>query len=74
METRQLLEQRQQLEAEHAAASATLKAFPRLGSGLTPDSVRNSADYRTAKATYDAAFQALRRFNQQYAARLRKLR
>lgn len=67
-----LLIERQQLESAHSLASAALKAFPKLANGLVPDEVRAGVDYRTAKATYDAAFQSLRRFNQRYAKTLRK--
>jgi len=54
------------LEAEHKAAGAALRAIPGIGSGrmgLTPDHVKASPDYRAARAAYDRAFAALRRFN-----------
>lgn len=67
-----LLTQRERLERAHNAASIILRAFPRLSNGLTPDAVRDSPDYKTAKVEYNAAFQCLRGFNQQYAVILRR--
>jgi hypothetical protein len=57
------------LEAAVAAAAAALRAVPGVGSGplrLTPDPVRQTPAYQAARATYDAAFAALRRFNRGY--------
>lgn len=72
MNTDQLLVQRKQLEAAHNSASKALQQFPKLPSGLTPDVIRDTPEYRSAKAAYDAAFQSLRRFNQQHAKTLRR--
>jgi hypothetical protein len=43
--------------------SKVLKSFPRLSNGLTPDSVKASTEYKSAKANYQRAFSALRAFN-----------
>jgi len=56
------------IEARVKAAGEVLKTFPKTGPfNLTPETVRHSAEYRMAKAAYDAAFTALRAHN---AARL----
>lgn len=47
-------------------ASGVLKGFPKLSNGLTPDRIKFSAEYRAAKATYDAAFRRLRDFNARF--------
>ena len=50
-------------------ASAALGTVAGLGSGplgLTPDSVKQSPEYREAKANYDEAFARLRWFNGQH--------
>lgn len=52
-----------QLEATLDAASARLRAFPRLENGLTPDSVKALPEWRRAKADTDTAFKALQVFN-----------
>jgi len=69
---------KQHLDNECTAASEALNAVPGIGSGpmgLTPDAVRATPEYRTAKAAFDAAFAALRdfngKFNKQFAAELR---
>lgn len=54
------------LQTEYATVSAVLRAFPRGPLGLTPDAVKASAEWKAAKRSSDAAFTALRRFNQQY--------
>jgi len=54
------------LEANVTATAIALRAIPGAGSGsmgLTPDAVKASPEYRSAKAAYDAAFHALREFN-----------
>lgn len=58
------------LYAEMKAASKVLKAIPGVNSGpngLTPDSVKQSPEFRAAKAACDRAFQAVRSFNAKYA-------
>lgn len=54
------------LHTEYMTLSAALKAFPRGPLGLTPDAVKASSEYKAAKRSSDAAFSALRRFNQQH--------
>lgn len=44
-------------------ASAALKGFPRSAMGLVTDEAKGSPEYRKARAAYDRAFQALRKFN-----------
>lgn len=58
------------LYAEWRAAGKALKAIPGVNSGpngLTPDSVKQSPEFRAAKAACDQAFQAVRAFNAKYA-------
>lgn len=53
-------------EARNAAASKVLRAIPGIGSGqfgLTPDSVKSSAEYKAAKQETDAAFAQMQTFN-----------
>lgn len=54
---------RDALRIEVSAASAVLKGYPRMANGMTPDSVKFSPEYRSAKLRYDHAFDALRKFN-----------
>lgn len=54
---------RDALEAETKAAGLALKAFPKGPMGLTPDSVKATLEYKSAKNRYDKAFAALRAFN-----------
>jgi hypothetical protein len=51
------------LELAVQAASEALRNFPKGPMGLTPDSVKQSAEYKAAKARFSRAFQALREFN-----------
>jgi hypothetical protein len=51
------------LESVWAETSAALKPFPRLANGLTPDAVRLSPEYRSAKLANEKAFAELRAFN-----------
>jgi hypothetical protein len=60
------------LDAEHKAAGAALRAIPGVGSGstgLTPDHIKNSSEYKTARGRADRAFQAVRNFNSQFASK-----
>jgi hypothetical protein len=66
------------LMARHKEASAALRAVPGLGSGqlgLTPDAVKASPAYQTAREDYHACHGALRKFNawfcKEYKAELR---
>ena len=46
------------------AASAALQSYPKTGPfGMVPDHVRVTAQYRTAKSSFDRAFAKLRQFN-----------
>lgn len=59
--------QKARLEAEVSQLGATLNQFPKGGlMGMTPENIRTSPEYRSAKANYDRAFQKLRDFNQTY--------
>jgi hypothetical protein len=60
------------LEKEVSTTGAVLRSFPRLASGLTPDAVKFSPEYRAAKAASDRAFQALRKFNTVHPPRRRR--
>ena len=51
------------IQSEIDAAEMVLKTFPSLPNGLTPDDVRVTAEYRIAKARYQAAFARLRTAN-----------
>lgn len=55
--------QRDALDAEVNSATALLKTFPSGPTGLTPESVRLTPEYRTANARFQRAFAALRAFN-----------
>ena len=60
------------LDAEYESAATKLKSIPGVGSGqmgLTPDLVRATPEYRTAKQAVDRAFQAVRNFNGAHARR-----
>lgn len=41
---------------ESKAASAAMQTFPKLANGMTPDEVKFSPEFRTAKARFDSAF------------------
>jgi hypothetical protein len=60
------------LDARVSQASDALNTLPKLGNGLTPDAVKLSPEYRTAKQDFDAAFSALRAFNAKYTVAFRK--
>lgn len=62
---------RDRLEAECREAGQKLKAFPKLDNGLTPDGIKATPEWKTAKLTHDNAFCALRSFNQRFAKQLR---
>jgi hypothetical protein len=56
-------------------ASARLKAIPGIGSGrlgLTPDSVKASAEYRAARAAYEEAHATAARFNERFLAKFKR--
>lgn len=54
------------LNAIVKVAGDALKTFPKGPMGLTPDAVRATAEWQTAKATYDNAFARLRAFNARF--------
>lgn len=54
------------------AKDSALQAFPKGAMGLTPDSVKVSTLYRAAKAEYEIAFQAVRKFNAVFTKQYRK--
>jgi hypothetical protein len=62
------------LEQEVTEAEAALKSFPRGPMGLTPDSVRATSEWRTAKARFDKAFARLRAFNAFFVKKFEKER
>lgn len=65
---------RDQIEAAYRKACAELKAVQGVGTGnmgMTPDVVKASPEYRSAKYKADCAFLALRNFNRTYAKALR---
>jgi hypothetical protein len=60
------------IEAEVDAASEALRAFPRGPTGLTPDAVRATPEYRAAKSRYARAFARQRDFNETFTKRFAK--
>ena len=64
-----LIAAKKQLYADFDTASDALNKFPRGPTGLTPDHVKASHEYRTAKQNSDRAFQAVRSFNQQHTSK-----
>ena len=49
-----------------------LQRFPRGEMGLIPDEIKNSDEYRTAKAQYDYYFSKLRIFNAGFTKRYKR--
>jgi len=67
--------ERDALDAEVLRAAKALDAIPGVGSllsGLTPDAVKFSPEYRRARATYDQALSELRAFNGVFTKTFRK--
>lgn len=54
---------RNALRKSVAELGDVLQSFPKGEMGLTPDEVKKSSEYRTAKAAYDHAFHCLRGVN-----------
>lgn len=52
-----------ELSAELDRTSAALDRFPKGPMGLTPDAVKFSPEYRSAKQAFDTAFAKTRAFN-----------
>jgi hypothetical protein len=70
-----LLENQSALEHRVRMASCEVKAIRGVGmgeAGLTPDHIKQSAEYQEATRRYRMAFAALREFNGKYAKELRK--
>ncbi len=63
-----------ELDAASKAAGKTLDTFPKGAFGLTPDHVKATPAYITAKAAFDGAFAAQRAFNGWYATAFKKER
>ena len=64
---------RDELEAESTRTSRALKALSGGGPmGLTPEAVRATSEWKTAKRESDAAFAALRNFNAIYLKRFKR--
>lgn len=64
--------ERDRLEMIVASAEQVLKQFPKLPSGLTPDHVRTTAEYRLANCNFDKAFANLRSFNGSFVKKFKK--
>ncbi len=54
------------LENNLSITSAALRAFPRTNMGMVTDEAKATPEYRKARAAYNRAFQALRKFNTTY--------
>lgn len=66
---------RDRIQAEAETAGARLRAIPGVGSGqigLTPDSVKATAEYQSARAAWETAFERLRAFNGEYCQRFKR--
>lgn len=61
-----------QLEAEADKRSVTLKEFPRLPNGLTPDDVRTTPEYKSAKTEYEQAAAKVRNFNAWFTKKFKR--
>jgi hypothetical protein len=53
-------------------ANELLQTFPKGEFGLTPDDVKSSVEFKTAKFAYDVSFQNLRNFNQYYTKKFKR--
>lgn len=60
------------IEKEVDAASEVLRAFPRGATGLVPDNVKSTPEYRAASAAYQRAFARQRAFNATFTKRFAK--
>lgn len=62
-----------ELEAEYERAGRALKALSGGGAmNMTPETVRETSEWKAAKRESDAAFAALRNFNSIYVSRFRR--
>ena len=57
---------RNQIETRVSALGAVLRAFPSRPNGLTPDDVKATPAWQTARALHDSAFAELRAFNARF--------
>jgi hypothetical protein len=66
------------LNADYEVASEILRPFPKSIFGLTPDDVKATVEFQTAKFAYELAFNNLRNFNgiyvKQFKVELAQLR
>lgn len=60
------------LDSAARAAGKLLDGFPKGPTGLTPDTVKASAEFKAAKAAFDAAFARQRAFNAWYVDAFKK--
>lgn len=66
---------RDKIQADAHAAGARLRAIPGVGSGqlgLTPDAVKSTREYQSARAAWESAFATLRAFNAEYCQRFKR--
>lgn len=66
---------RDKIQADADAAGARLRAIPGVGSGqlgLTPDAVKSTREYQSARAAWESAFATLRAFNAEYCQRFKR--
>jgi hypothetical protein len=69
MDYQQAKARKAELEAEQSRLGAILRAFPKCQMGLTPDHIRATPEWKTAKAESDAAFARLQKFNAYFVKR-----
>lgn len=60
------------LNAEMLAAGDALQLFPRGPTGIAPDAIKTTPQFRAAKKRFDVAFAALRKFNAVYVKKFAK--
>lgn len=69
---KEAMKQKEKLELNVSEASASLKVFPKLPNGLTPDSVKKSFEYQIAKKNYQLHFTMLKEFNSWFLKNYKK--
>lgn len=60
------------LEKEVEVTGSVMQKFPKGAMGLTPDNVKASVEFKTAKRAFDVAFSNLRNFNGQFVKVFKK--
>ncbi|WP_395007304.1 hypothetical protein [Undibacterium sp.] len=60
------------LDADLKAASEALKPLSKLGNGLTPDHVKITPEWQSAKAAFERAFSKAKVFNALYVTKFKK--